>query len=61
MNQQTGSKLEKEYNKAVHWHPANLTYMQSTLCEISDWMNHKLESTLLGEISTTSNTQIIPL
>ena len=60
MEQRTGSKLEKEYNKAVHWHPANLTYVQSILCEISGWMNHKLESTLPGEISVTSDMQIIP-
>ena len=43
-SQQTGCKLGKEYVKAVYCHPAYLTYMQSTLCEILDWMNHKLES-----------------
>ena len=48
-------KLEKEYVKAVYGHPAYLTYMQSTSCETPDWMNHKLESKLLKEISTTSN------
>ena len=46
MEQQTGSKLGKEYIKAVYWHPAYLTYMQSILCEIPDWMKHKLESRL---------------
>ena len=49
----TGSKLEKEYDKAVYRHPTYLTYMQSTSCEMLGWMNHKLESRLLGEISTT--------
>ena len=42
----TGSKLEKEYVKAVYCHPAYLTYMQNTLCEMPGWMNHKLESRL---------------
>ena len=46
MEQWTGSKLGKEYIKAVYWHPAYLTYMQSTSCEILDWMKHKLESRL---------------
>ena len=50
MEQWTGSKLGKEYKKAVYCHPAYLTYMQSTLCEMLGWMNHKLESRLLGEI-----------
>ena len=49
--QQTGSKSEKEYVKAIYCHPAYLTYMQSTLCEMPGWMNHKLESRLLGKIS----------
>jgi len=61
VEQLTGSKLEKEYNKAVYRHPAYLTYMQSISCKMLDWMNHKLESTLPGEISRTSDTQIIPL
>ena len=51
MEQQTGSKLGKEYVKAVYFHPAYLTYMQSTSCEMLGWMKHKLESRLLGEIS----------
>ena len=46
----TGSKLGKEYDKAVYCHLAYLSYMQSTLCEMLDWMNQKLESRLLGEI-----------
>ena len=54
MEQWAGSKLGKEYNKAVHCHPAYLTYMQNTSCEILGCMNHKLESRLPGEISTTS-------
>ena len=49
----TGSKLEKEYIKAVYCHPAYLTYMQSTLCKMPDWVNPKLESRLQGEILTT--------
>ena len=61
MEQQTGSKLEKKYNKAVYHHPAYLTYMQSASGKIPGWMNHKLESRLLGEISTTSDMQMIPL
>ena len=44
MEQQTGCKLGKEYNKAVYCHPAYLTYMQSTSCEMPDWMKHNLES-----------------
>ena len=51
MEQWTGSKLGKEYIKAVYCHPAYLTYMQSTLWEMLDWMNHKLESRLPGEIN----------
>ena len=50
MEQQTGSKLGKEYFKAVYCHPAFLTYMQSTSWESWGWMKHKLESRLLGEI-----------
>ena len=61
MEQQTGSKLGKEYVKAVYCHPAYLTYMQSTSCEMLGWMNHKLESRLLGKISTTSDMHMIPL
>ena len=50
MKQQTGSKLRKENIKAVYCHPADLTCMQSTLCKMSGWMKHKLESKLPGEI-----------
>ena len=60
MEQQTGSKLGKEYVKAVYCHPAYLTYIQSTSCEMLDWMKHKLESRFLGEISITSDMQITP-
>ena len=60
MEQQTGSKLGKEYVKAVYCHPAYLTYMQSTSCKMSGWMKHKLESRLPGEISITSDTQMTP-
>ena len=61
MGQWIGSKLGKEYVKAVYCHPAYLTYMQSTSCEMLGWMKHKLESRLLGEISITSDTQTPPL
>ena len=60
MEQQTGSKSRKEYVKAVYCHPAYLTYMQSTSWEMLDWMKHKLESRLLGEISITSDMQMTP-
>ena len=57
--QQTDSKLGKGYVKAVYCHPAYLTYMQSTSCEMLGW-KHKLESRLLGEISITSDMQMTP-
>ena len=60
MGQQTGSKLGKEYIKAVYRHPAYLTYMQSTLCEMPGGMKHKLKSGMLGEISITSDKQMTP-
>ena len=60
MEQQTGSKLGKEYFKAVYCHPAYLTYMQSTSWEKLGWIKHKLESRLLGEISVTSDMQMTP-
>ena len=60
MEQQTGSKSGKEYVKALCRHPDYLTYMQSTSWETLDWMKHKLESRLLGEISITSDLQMIP-
>ena len=49
MEQLTGSKLGKEYDKAVYCHPAYLTHMQSTSSEMPGWMKHKLESRLLGK------------
>ena len=55
MEQQTGSKLGKQYIKAVYCHLAYLTYMQGIPCQMPGWMNYKLESRLPGEISTTSN------
>ena len=58
--QWTGLKLGKEYVKAVYCHPAYLTSMQSTSYEMLGWMNHKLESRLLGEISITSDMQMTP-
>ena len=61
MEQLTGSKLGKDYVKAVYSHPAYLTYMQSTSGEMPGWMNHKLKSRLLGEISPTSVMQMISL
>ena len=59
MEQQTAFKLGKEYVKAVYCHPAYLTYMQSTSCEMLGWMTHKLESRQPGEISTTSDMLMI--
>ena len=59
MGQQTGSKSEKGNVKPAYCHPAYLTYMQSTSCEMSGWMKYKLESTLPGEISVTSDMQMI--
>ena len=59
MEQQSGSKQEKEYVKAVYCHPAYLTYMQSTSWETLDWKKHKLESRLQGE-SITSDMQMTP-
>ena len=61
MEQHTGSKLGKEYVKAVYCHPAYLTYMQNISCKMSGWMKHKLESRFPGEISITSDMQMIPL
>ena len=61
MEQQTVSKLGKVYVKAVYCHPAYLTSMQSTSGKMPGWMNYKLESILWGEISTTSDMQMIQL
>ena len=60
MEQQTGSKLGKDYVKAVYCHPAYLTYLQSTSCKMAGWMKNKLESRLPGEISITSDMQMTP-
>ena len=60
MEQQSGSKFGKEYIKAVYCHPVYLTNMQNTSCEMPGWMKHKLESGLPGEISITSDIQMIP-
>ena len=60
MEQQTGSKQEKEYVKAGYCHPAYLIYMQSTSWEMLGWRKHKLESRFPGEISVTSDMQMTP-
>ena len=60
MEQQTGSKLGKEFVKAAYCHPAYLTSVQSTSREMSGWMKHKLESRLPGKISITSDMQMTP-
>ena len=60
MEQQTGSKLGKEYVKAVYWQPAYLTYMQSISYKVPGWMRHKLETRLQGEISITSDMPMTP-
>ena len=60
MEQWTGSKLGKEYDKAIYCHPAYLTFMQSTLHKLLGWKKHKLESRLQGEISITSDMQMKP-
>ena len=61
IEQWAGSKLGKMYVKAVYCHLGYVTYMQNTSCEMPDWMNHKLESRLPGEISTTSDMRMISL
>ena len=58
MEQQTGSKQEKEYVKAVYCHPVYLT--DNASCDMLGWMKHKLESRLLGEVSITSDMQMTP-
>ena len=60
MEQWTGSKLGKEYIKGIYCHPAYLTSMQSTSCEMPEWMKHKLESRLPGEVLITSYMQRTP-
>ena len=59
MEQWTGYKLGKDYVRAEYYHPA-IIYMQSTSCEMPSWMKHKQESRLPGEISVTSDMQMIP-
>ena len=60
MEQQSGPKLGKEFIKAVYCHPAYLNSRQSMSREMLDWIKHKLESRLLGEISLTSDMQMTP-
>ena len=60
MDEWTGSRLGREYVKAVYCHPAYLTSMQSTSCEMLGWMKHKLELRFLGVISITSDMQMTP-
>ena len=60
MEQWTGSKLGKEYVKAVYCHLPYLTFMQGTSYEILGWIKHNLESRLPGEISITPDMQMIP-
>ena len=60
MKKQTGSKLGKEYVKAVYFHPVYLISIQIISCEMLGWMKHKLESRLLREISVTSDRQMTP-
>ena len=60
MEQQTGSKLGKEYIKAVYCHSAYLTYMKCTSCEMLGWMKQKLESRMPGEISITPDMHMTP-
>ena len=59
IKQLTDSKLGKEYIKIVYCHSAYLTFMQSTLCKMLGWINHKLESRLPGEISANSDMQMM--
>ena len=60
MKQQAGSKLGKEYVKAVYCHPDYLTYVQTISLKILGWMKHKLESRLPGEISIILDMQMTP-
>ena len=60
MEQWMGSKLGKEYIKAVYCHPAYLTSMQTASCEMPGWMNYKPESRLPGKLSTTPDMQMTP-
>ena len=60
MEQRTGSKLGKEYVKAVYRHPGYLILHAEYIMRNPGWMKHKPESRLLGEISATSDMQMIP-
>ena len=60
MEQQTGSKLGKEYIKPVYCHPAYLTDIESTSFKMLGWRKHKLESRLPGEISISADMQMTP-
>ena len=60
MEQQIDYKLGRESIKAIYGHPAYLTYIQSTSCEMPGWIKHELESRLPGEISITSDMQMTP-
>ena len=60
MKEQIGSKLGKEYVKAIYYHLTYLTCIQHTSCEMPGWKKHKMESRLLGEISITSDMQMTP-
>ena len=60
MEQQTGSRLGKEYVKPLYCNSVYLTYIQSTLCEMLGWIRHKLESRLPGDISVTSEMRMTP-
>ena len=58
MEKQTGFKLGKEYIKAVHCHPAYLTYMQSTSCEMQGWMKHKFARRNINNLSYADDTPL---
>ena len=60
MEQRSGSKLGKEYIKAVYCHLAYLIHMQNKSCDMQGWIKHKLESRLPGEISITSDMLMTP-
>ena len=60
MEQQTGSKSEKEYVKAVYCHPVYLIDMQNTSRKMPGWMKQGLESRLPGKVSVTSDMQMTP-
>ena len=60
MEKRAGSKLGKEYKKAIYCHPVYLPYMQSTSYEMLGWMKYKLDSILLGGIAITSDIQMTP-